>query len=113
MSDVAAAKGIQEAPIADIAYHNKRVVYGLLMQAAAETLPWMRKLAGQRNAAVAGSLAVVLFFLLLRELRYGGAVAVAGADTDRDRFMSAEEAKEYGLVDEVLGPKTAAGKAKR
>jgi hypothetical protein len=26
------------APIADIAYHNKRVVYGLLMQAAAETL---------------------------------------------------------------------------
>lgn len=23
-------------------------------------------------------------------------------DTDRDRFMSAQEAKEYGLVDEIL-----------
>jgi ATP-dependent Clp protease protease subunit len=27
-----------------------------------------------------------------------------GLDSDRDRFMSAEEAKEYGLVDEVLMP---------
>jgi ATP-dependent Clp protease protease subunit len=25
-----------------------------------------------------------------------------GKDTDRDRFMSAEEAKEYGLVDQVV-----------
>ena len=28
------------------------------------------------------------------------------ADTDRDYYMSAEESKEYGLVDEVLQPKT-------
>ena len=26
-------------------------------------------------------------------------------DTDRDFFMTAEEAKEYGLVDEIIGPK--------
>jgi ATP-dependent Clp protease protease subunit len=26
-------------------------------------------------------------------------------DTDRDYFMSGEEAKEYGLVDEVIGAK--------
>ena len=25
-------------------------------------------------------------------------------DTDRDRFMSAEEARDYGLIDEVLQP---------
>lgn len=32
------------------------------------------------------------------------------ADTDRDFFMSAEEAKTYGLIDEVLTPETAAKK---
>ena len=26
-------------------------------------------------------------------------------DTDRDFYLSAEEAKEYGLIDEVIGPK--------
>ncbi len=26
-------------------------------------------------------------------------------DTDRDYFMSAEEAKEYGLVDNIIAPK--------
>ena len=25
-------------------------------------------------------------------------------DTERDRFMTAAQAKEYGLIDEVLGP---------
>jgi ATP-dependent Clp protease, protease subunit len=30
-------------------------------------------------------------------------------DTDRDRFLSAPEAKEYGLIDEVIKPKTKAG----
>ena len=34
------------------------------------------------------------------------------ADTDRDYYMSAEEAKEYGLVDEVLHPKTDKSEAK-
>lgn len=33
-------------------------------------------------------------------------------DTDRDHFMSAQEAKEYGLVDEVILPKTKNKKAK-
>ena len=32
----------------------------------------------------------------------GQTVAQIAADFDRDRFMSAEEAVEYGLVDEVL-----------
>jgi ATP-dependent Clp protease protease subunit len=26
-------------------------------------------------------------------------------DTDRDNFMSAEAAKEYGLIDEVIAPR--------
>ena len=26
-------------------------------------------------------------------------------DTERDRYLSAEEAKEYGLIDEVIKPK--------
>lgn len=30
---------------------------------------------------------------------------VVDKDSDRDRFMSAEEAKEYGLIDEVVDPK--------
>jgi ATP-dependent Clp protease protease subunit len=32
----------------------------------------------------------------------GQAVEQVEADLDRDRFMSAEEAKEYGLIDEVI-----------
>ena len=32
----------------------------------------------------------------------GQPIDVVGRDTDRDRFLSAPEAKEYGLVDEVL-----------
>lgn len=35
------------------------------------------------------------------------------ADTERDRWLSAEEAKEYGLVDEVVHPKEKASKAAR
>ncbi len=32
----------------------------------------------------------------------GQPIEVISADTDRDNFMSAEEAKEYGLIDEVI-----------
>jgi ATP-dependent Clp protease protease subunit len=32
----------------------------------------------------------------------GRSVETISKDTDRDRFMSAEEAKDYGLVDEVV-----------
>ena len=35
----------------------------------------------------------------------GKSVEDVEKDTDRDNFMSAEEAKEYGLVDEVIIPK--------
>lgn len=35
------------------------------------------------------------------------------ADTERDRWMSAEEAKEYGLVDEVLHPRDKASRSAR
>lgn len=34
--------------------------------------------------------------------RTGKPIETIEADTDRDNFMSAEEAKEYGLVDEVM-----------
>ena len=34
----------------------------------------------------------------------GRSVDVISQDIDRDRFMSATEAKEYGLIDEVLAP---------
>lgn len=34
----------------------------------------------------------------------GKSVEVIEKDTDRDFFMSASEAKEYGLIDEVLEP---------
>jgi ATP-dependent Clp protease protease subunit len=42
----------------------------------------------------------------------GKDVEAISRDSDRDKFMSAEEAKSYGLVDEVLMPKAkpAAGK---
>lgn len=32
----------------------------------------------------------------------GQPIEVISEDTDRDNFMSAEEAKEYGLIDEVI-----------
>lgn len=35
------------------------------------------------------------------------------ADTERDRWLSADEAKEYGLVDEVVHPKDKASKTAR
>lgn len=35
------------------------------------------------------------------------------ADTERDRYMSADEGKEYGLVDEVVHPKDKASKTAR
>ena len=34
--------------------------------------------------------------------RTGKPIETIEADTDRDNYMSAEEAKEYGLVDEVM-----------
>ncbi|HRY62432.1 MAG TPA: ATP-dependent Clp endopeptidase proteolytic subunit ClpP [Candidatus Paceibacterota bacterium] len=36
----------------------------------------------------------------------GKPVAQIEKDTDRDNFMTAEEAKKYGLIDEILKPKT-------
>jgi ATP-dependent Clp protease protease subunit len=41
----------------------------------------------------------------------GKALDVITKDTDRDFFMSAEQSKEYGIVDEVLsGPRKEAKK---
>lgn len=40
----------------------------------------------------------------------GQPLAQIEKDSDRDFYMSADEAKKYGLVDEVLKPKAAAGK---
>ena len=37
--------------------------------------------------------------------RTGQTIKKIGADTERDNFMSAEEALEYGLVDEIIQPK--------
>jgi ATP-dependent Clp protease protease subunit len=34
--------------------------------------------------------------------RTGQPIEIIEKDTDRDNFMSAEEAKEYGLIDEVM-----------
>ncbi len=42
----------------------------------------------------------------------GKDMATIERDTDRDFFMSPQEAKEYGLVDEVLAPKALTIKAK-
>ncbi|MDR3477034.1 MAG: ATP-dependent Clp endopeptidase proteolytic subunit ClpP [Gammaproteobacteria bacterium] len=42
----------------------------------------------------------------------GQAEEVIAKDTDRDNFMSAERAKEYGIVDEVLGHRKAGRKEK-
>ena len=42
----------------------------------------------------------------------GKSVKEVAKDTDRDFFMSAAEAKAYGIVDEVLVPKPRAAKAK-
>ncbi|WP_456380386.1 ATP-dependent Clp endopeptidase proteolytic subunit ClpP [Thiolapillus sp.] len=36
----------------------------------------------------------------------GQSLETIGEDTERDNFMSAEESKEYGLVDEVLGTRS-------
>jgi len=42
--------------------------------------------------------------------RTGQSLKVIERDTDRDNFMPAEAAKDYGLIDEVLYPKTKAQK---
>ena len=34
----------------------------------------------------------------------GQSVETIAHDTERDRFLSAEEAKAYGLIDEILAP---------
>ncbi len=39
----------------------------------------------------------------------GQSVETIAADTERDRFMNAEAAREYGLVDQVLDSRTPAG----
>jgi len=37
--------------------------------------------------------------------RTGQSVEKIAVDTDRDYFMSAEEAKDYGIIDEIILPK--------
>ncbi|MBV8759078.1 MAG: ATP-dependent Clp protease proteolytic subunit [Deltaproteobacteria bacterium] len=44
----------------------------------------------------------------LYALHTGQPVEVIARDTDRDRFMSPEEAKAYGVIDTVLSPRPAA-----
>jgi len=39
----------------------------------------------------------------------GQPIDQVGLDTDRDNFMSAEDAKSYGLIDAVLSSRDAAG----
>lgn len=46
-------------------------------------------------------------------LHTGKSLETIQKDTDRDRFMAAEEAREYGLVDEVLTDKGVERKKKR
>ena len=46
------------------------------------------------------------------EERTGQPLERINLDTDRDHFMAAQEAKEYGLVDEVIVPKAKNKKAK-
>ncbi len=41
----------------------------------------------------------------------GQSMETIGADTERDNFMSAEEAAQYGLIDQVLNRRDAAGEA--
>ena len=38
--------------------------------------------------------------------RFGQSIEKIQKDTDRDNFLTAEEAKEYGLIDEVMVPET-------
>ncbi len=38
--------------------------------------------------------------------RTGQSIEKIQKDTDRDNFLTAEEAKEYGLIDEVMVPET-------
>ena len=42
----------------------------------------------------------------------GQPVSRIADDTERDRYMTADQAKEYGLLDEVLHPRTPAAEAK-
>lgn len=43
----------------------------------------------------------------------GKTMNVIGRDTDRDFFMSAKEAKDYGIIDEVLAPRSASAKPEK
>lgn len=49
---------------------------------------------------------------LLMSKHTGQAIERVRADTERDRWMSSDEAKEYGLVDEVVHPKEKQAKTK-
>ena len=35
----------------------------------------------------------------------GKPLEVLEADTDRDHFLTAEEARDYGLIDEIIAPR--------
>ncbi len=42
-----------------------------------------------------------------RAMHTGKTAEVIAADTERDRYLTAEEALEYGVVDEVVAPRKA------
>ena len=37
--------------------------------------------------------------------RTGQSFKKVSADTERDHFLTAEEAKEYGIIDEIIAPR--------
>ncbi len=45
--------------------------------------------------------------------RTGQPLEVISKDTDRDNFMTAEQAKEYGIIDHIITRSTAVRKEKR
>ena len=44
--------------------------------------------------------------MCIRDRRTGQSIEKIQQDTDRDNFLTAEEAKEYGLIDEVMEPES-------
>jgi ATP-dependent Clp protease protease subunit len=48
----------------------------------------------------------------IMEKHTGQTVAKIKEDTERDRYLSASEAKEYGIIDDVIAPRKIEDKAK-
>ena len=64
---------------------------------------FLLKQSGNVSFATIGMMIVMLpmIFMGLYE-KHGQPLEVIQADTERDNFMTAEEAKAYGLIDEVI-----------